>query len=165
MDYNFLSWHWVEKGYVLRTGTKFDRLTKHLGANQLDISSPIRDFTQQCKEWQNYDENVHSIRVKHVRKYDQTKPCTLNSGSLTSAVMTSRQTSLSLAKPDLRERKRRRLRSLPTIRKLAIMQGRPQLRLISVASPTRAWTYVIINMTDLKRSDIPRTFLFVSIKH
>ncbi|KAF2480912.1 Poly(A) polymerase papa [Neohortaea acidophila] len=43
-------------------------LTK--GANSLDISSPIRDFTQQCKEWQNYDENLHSIRVKHMRNYD-----------------------------------------------------------------------------------------------
>ena len=42
-----------------------------IGANSLDISSPIRDFTQQCKEWQNYDENLHSIRVKHMRKYDR----------------------------------------------------------------------------------------------
>ena len=39
------------------------------GAENLDISKPIADFRTQCQEWANYDQNLHSIRVKHVRKY------------------------------------------------------------------------------------------------
>lgn len=39
-----------------------------IGANNLDISGPIQDFRHTCQEWQNYDVNVHSIRVKHMRK-------------------------------------------------------------------------------------------------
>ncbi|SMR58968.1 unnamed protein product [Zymoseptoria tritici ST99CH_1E4] len=39
------------------------------GAKNLDISWPIQDFRRLCTEWDNFDTNVHSIQIKHVRDY------------------------------------------------------------------------------------------------
>lgn len=38
------------------------------GANNLDISWPIAEFKRICQEWENFNGDMHSIRVKHVRK-------------------------------------------------------------------------------------------------
>lgn len=38
------------------------------GKNNLDISNPIQEFRNNCTEWDKYDQDVHSIRIKHVRK-------------------------------------------------------------------------------------------------
>lgn len=38
------------------------------GKNNLDISHPISEFRSNCLDWDKYDENTHSIRIKHVRK-------------------------------------------------------------------------------------------------
>jgi poly(A) polymerase len=40
-----------------------------LGAVNLDISWPISDFKRICQEWDGYNADMHSIRVKHVRKW------------------------------------------------------------------------------------------------
>jgi poly(A) polymerase len=40
-----------------------------LGAANLDISWPISDFKRICQEWDGYNSDMHSIRVKHVRRY------------------------------------------------------------------------------------------------
>jgi poly(A) polymerase len=47
-------------------------LTIITGANSLDISSPIQDFRRTCQDWPNYNQDLHSIRVKHMRKYVDT---------------------------------------------------------------------------------------------
>ena len=59
----------LKKGaqYCCMVQTK--RLTYLSGANSLDISTPIQDFRKQCQEWLNYNADLHSIRVKHMRKY------------------------------------------------------------------------------------------------
>lgn len=43
-------------------------LTTRTGANSLDISSPIQDFRRTCQEWPNFNSDLHSIRVKHMRR-------------------------------------------------------------------------------------------------
>lgn len=39
------------------------------GAKNLDISWPIQDFRRLCTEWESFDNDVHSIQIKHVREY------------------------------------------------------------------------------------------------
>ncbi|KAF2158688.1 hypothetical protein M409DRAFT_30851 [Zasmidium cellare ATCC 36951] len=45
----------------------------HKGKNNLDISHPISEFTSNCLDWDKYDMDTHSIRIKHVRNYDLPK--------------------------------------------------------------------------------------------
>jgi poly(A) polymerase Pap1 len=51
---------------VLLTGIATDIAS--LGAANLDISWPISDFKRICQEWDGYNADIHSIRVKHVRR-------------------------------------------------------------------------------------------------
>jgi len=38
-------------------------------AKSLDISWPVADFKRQCTEWQQYNEELNSIRIVHVKRY------------------------------------------------------------------------------------------------
>lgn len=40
------------------------------GKNNLDISQPITEFRDNCQQWEPFNKEVHSIRIKHVRNYD-----------------------------------------------------------------------------------------------
>ncbi|EMC92029.1 hypothetical protein BAUCODRAFT_78629 [Baudoinia panamericana UAMH 10762] len=40
------------------------------GATNLDISAPVKNFTATCTSWDNFDEAINSIRIKHMRNYD-----------------------------------------------------------------------------------------------
>ncbi|CAK3864990.1 related to PAP1-poly(A) polymerase [Lecanosticta acicola] len=40
------------------------------GKTNLDISRPIAEFQHNCREWDGYREDMHTIRIKHVRNYD-----------------------------------------------------------------------------------------------
>ncbi|KAK4632383.1 Poly(A) polymerase pla1 [Fulvia fulva] len=39
------------------------------GKNELDISEPITTFRNGCKQWNVFDESIHSITIKHVRNH------------------------------------------------------------------------------------------------
>ena len=38
------------------------------GAKALDISMPVRNFSGDCTAWPGYNPDMHSIRIKHIRK-------------------------------------------------------------------------------------------------
>lgn len=38
-------------------------------AKSLDISFPVAEFKRQCTEWAQYNENLNSIRIVHVKRY------------------------------------------------------------------------------------------------
>ncbi|WPH03466.1 Hypothetical protein R9X50_00634600 [Acrodontium crateriforme] len=40
------------------------------GSNSLDISMPISEFKQDVQNWNQYDDQMHSIRIKYIRNYD-----------------------------------------------------------------------------------------------
>ncbi|ODV93894.1 hypothetical protein PACTADRAFT_18518 [Pachysolen tannophilus NRRL Y-2460] len=37
---------------------------------KIDLQEPCQDFYRICREWSEYDENIHSISIKHVKLYD-----------------------------------------------------------------------------------------------
>ncbi|KXL42331.1 hypothetical protein M433DRAFT_95188 [Acidomyces richmondensis BFW] len=39
------------------------------GATNLDISKPVSNFTNDCRSWQDYDDTVQSLRIKHMRNF------------------------------------------------------------------------------------------------
>ena len=124
------------------------------GANALDISSPIRDFVQQCKEWQNYDENLHSIRVKHVRRYvDRLSRASVDL-LLKDTVMIFRRTSLDPTRSVQFGRKRRQPRNQSKTRRPTTLQIR------NAAYLMRAWTYVAIRLNMLIEADLRLTSRF-----
>lgn len=104
-------------------------------AKSLDISWPVAEFKRQCTEWQQYNEELNSIRIVHVKRYAQTSSLSLFdavSPTDSSIVMTSLKTSSNLARSDLQRPKRLKQR----IRRLLMARTR------SVAIRRRNWTYV-----------------------
>ncbi|KAK0274638.1 polynucleotide adenylyltransferase [Friedmanniomyces endolithicus] len=39
------------------------------GATALDISTPVQNFQGECTAWPGYDADMHSIRIKHIRRF------------------------------------------------------------------------------------------------
>jgi poly(A) polymerase len=104
-------------------------LTCNAGAKNLDISWPIQDFRRQCTEWDNFDTNVHSIQIKHVREYAESFRHTTIPAD-TPAATSFPMMSLERARLSPRRRRRRAAKARPKAR-------RPTR---SAASPTPAWT-------------------------
>lgn len=40
------------------------------GSKSLDISYPVGDFVRQCSQWNQFNSEMHSVRVVHARPYD-----------------------------------------------------------------------------------------------
>jgi poly(A) polymerase len=66
----------LKKGMLMQMYPDQTSLRFKGGTNQLDISAPVKNFTTDTLSWEDYDENMHSMKIKHVRKYVDNDCCT-----------------------------------------------------------------------------------------